>query len=106
MKNILKENMRRFGTKNLNEIEEPRFLRQKQGQKEPKLDINGLTDICRYWETLNSNVKNKFVSDKNNYLSNGYPIDIEQICTNPESYLTDFTSRDVQILRNILQLGK
>ncbi len=67
-----------------------------------QIDIATIKKICDYWETIPRAVRNKFVADKSNYLSTGYPIDMQQICQNPQDWR--FDRQDATILKSILQL--
>jgi len=64
--------------------------------------INIINQICKYWSTVPSETRNKFVTDPTNYLSNGLPIDVQQICNNAKGW--NFTEQDMTLLKKILDL--
>ena len=63
---------------------------------------NILNQICMHWSKVPSKTRNEFVTDPTNYLSNGFPIDVQQICDEPAGW--NFTGQDMALLKKILDL--
>ena len=63
---------------------------------------NILNQICMHWSKVPSKTRNEFVTDPTNYLSNGLPIDVQQICNNSTGW--NFTGQDMALLKKILDL--
>ena len=72
-------------------ISEKQFKKLILKESEPD-DLVLLNSVCMYWKKLDSKTKNKFLKDKGNYTSNGYPVD-------PVSWIED---RDREMLNNLL----
>ena len=67
-----------------------------------EIDIIMLKKICNHWNSVPDSVKNAFVADERNYLSTGMPIDMQQICKDPQNW--SFNDRDAEILKRIITL--
>jgi|TARA_R110000796_G_scaffold127417_1_gene242734 hypothetical protein len=81
-------------------ISEKQFKKLILKESEPD-DLVLLNSVCMYWKKLDSKTKNKFLKDKGNYTSNGYPFDPLMTCQKPLS-VSWIEDRDREMLNNLL----